>query len=228
MRFAGLEIAEVLNTALSTVSRILTKIGMGTLGWLGLEPAARYARRAVRPGIAPTLNDSRVRQQPNRRRTSCVARHALPSQVGVEAWRARGLAPPSLGEARARRRPPDTPAPDEPEESDASVASRPLRPRAAGGDHPRLHTPGPRPRRARVDATSRRALPKRSSGARQMPTAAALLRVVPCERLPLRRVRCRYRRRSRSVAQPRSRCFSECRDRRRSSRRAPESWSRRG
>jgi hypothetical protein len=44
----GAEIAEVLCMAHSTVSGILTKIGMGKLGRLGLEPAVRYERE--RPG----------------------------------------------------------------------------------------------------------------------------------------------------------------------------------
>ena len=48
LRFTGPEIAEVLGMALSTVSGILTRIGMGRLGRLGLEPAERYERE--RPG----------------------------------------------------------------------------------------------------------------------------------------------------------------------------------
>jgi transposase len=48
LRFSGPEIAEVLAMALSTVSGILTRIGMGRLGRLGLESAARYERE--RPG----------------------------------------------------------------------------------------------------------------------------------------------------------------------------------
>src|SRR6478672_11355721 len=48
LRFTGPEIAEVLGMALSTVSGILTRIGMGKLGRLGLEPAVRYERE--RPG----------------------------------------------------------------------------------------------------------------------------------------------------------------------------------
>jgi transposase InsO family protein len=48
LRFTGPEIAEVLGRPLSTVSGILTRIGMGKLGRLGLEPAVRYERR--RPG----------------------------------------------------------------------------------------------------------------------------------------------------------------------------------
>src|SRR5919206_2663642 len=48
LRFTGAEIAELLGMALSTVSGILTPIGMGKLGRLGLEPAVRYER--ARPG----------------------------------------------------------------------------------------------------------------------------------------------------------------------------------
>ena len=48
LRFTGPEIAEVLGMAPSTVSAILTRIGMGKLGRVGLEPAQRYERE--RPG----------------------------------------------------------------------------------------------------------------------------------------------------------------------------------
>jgi transposase InsO family protein len=48
LRFTGPEIAELLGMALSTVSGILTRIGMGRLGRLGLEPAERSERE--RPG----------------------------------------------------------------------------------------------------------------------------------------------------------------------------------
>jgi transposase InsO family protein len=48
LRITAAEIAEVLSMAHSTVSGILTKIGMGKLGRLGLEPAQRYERE--RPG----------------------------------------------------------------------------------------------------------------------------------------------------------------------------------
>src|SRR5919112_3058542 len=48
LRFTGPEIAEVLAMPLSTVSGILTRIGLGRLGRLGLEPAVRYERE--RPG----------------------------------------------------------------------------------------------------------------------------------------------------------------------------------
>jgi transposase InsO family protein len=48
LRLTGAEIAEILGMAVSTVSGILTRIGMGKLGRLGLERAVRYERQ--RPG----------------------------------------------------------------------------------------------------------------------------------------------------------------------------------
>jgi transposase len=48
LRMTAAEIAECLGMALSTVSGILTRIGMGKLGRLGLEPPQRYER--ARPG----------------------------------------------------------------------------------------------------------------------------------------------------------------------------------
>jgi transposase InsO family protein len=48
LRFTGPELAELLDMPLSTVSGILTRIGRGKLGRLGLEPAQRYER--ARPG----------------------------------------------------------------------------------------------------------------------------------------------------------------------------------
>jgi transposase InsO family protein len=47
-RFTGAEIAELLGMPETTVSGILTRIGLGRLGRLGLEPARRYERE--RPG----------------------------------------------------------------------------------------------------------------------------------------------------------------------------------
>jgi len=47
-RFTGAEIAELLSMPETTVSGILTRIGLGRLGRLGLEPARRYQRS--RPG----------------------------------------------------------------------------------------------------------------------------------------------------------------------------------
>jgi transposase InsO family protein len=48
LRFTGPELAELLDMPLSTVSGILTRIGMGRLGRLGLQTAERYERE--RPG----------------------------------------------------------------------------------------------------------------------------------------------------------------------------------
>jgi transposase InsO family protein len=48
LRMTAAEIAETLAMPLSTVSGILTRIGMGRLGWLGLEQPVRYERS--RPG----------------------------------------------------------------------------------------------------------------------------------------------------------------------------------
>jgi transposase InsO family protein len=48
LRMTAAEIAETLGMPLSTVSGILTRIGMGRLGRVGLEPAVRYERS--RPG----------------------------------------------------------------------------------------------------------------------------------------------------------------------------------
>jgi transposase InsO family protein len=48
LRFTAAEIAETLGMALSTVSGILKRLGMGRLGRLGLEQAVRYERS--RPG----------------------------------------------------------------------------------------------------------------------------------------------------------------------------------
>src|SRR6202161_3871662 len=48
LRMTGAEISEAMQMPLSTVSGILTRIGMGKLGRIGLEPAQRYER--ARPG----------------------------------------------------------------------------------------------------------------------------------------------------------------------------------
>jgi transposase InsO family protein len=48
LRMTGPEISEVLDMPVATVSGVLTRIGLGKLGRLGLEPAVRYERQ--RPG----------------------------------------------------------------------------------------------------------------------------------------------------------------------------------
>ena|SRR2546421_5739462 len=59
LRFTGPEIAEVLSMALSTVSGVLTRLGMGKLGRLGLEPAERY-ERAVRASSSTSTQKART------------------------------------------------------------------------------------------------------------------------------------------------------------------------
>jgi|SRR5579885_993340 len=54
LRMTAAEIAETLEMPLSTVSGILTRIGMGRLGRLGLEPAQRYEHS--RPGALVHLD----------------------------------------------------------------------------------------------------------------------------------------------------------------------------
>ena len=65
LRFTGPEIAEVLGMALSTVSGVLTRIGMGKLGRLGLEPAQRYERqRPASRSTSTSRNSGRPRAAP--------------------------------------------------------------------------------------------------------------------------------------------------------------------
>ena len=52
LRFTGPGIAETLQMPLSTVSGILTRIGLGRVGRLGLQPAERYER--ARPASSLT------------------------------------------------------------------------------------------------------------------------------------------------------------------------------
>ena len=89
LRFTGPEIAEVLGMPLSTVSGILTRIGMGKLGRLGLEPAQRYER--ARPG----------RADPHRRQEARAGSTAAPASGSSAAARTtRG----SFTDAAGRRR----------------------------------------------------------------------------------------------------------------------------
>jgi transposase len=58
LRFTGADIAELLGMALSTVSGILRRIGMGKLGRLGLQPAQRYERAAGRASWSTAMSRS--------------------------------------------------------------------------------------------------------------------------------------------------------------------------
>ena len=58
LRCTGPEIAETLGMALSTVSGILTRIGLGRLARLGLEPAERYERARPASSFTSTSRNS--------------------------------------------------------------------------------------------------------------------------------------------------------------------------
>ena len=64
LRFTAPEIAEVLRMPLSTVSGILTRIGMGRLGRLGLEPAERYERASARGAGSHRRQEARADRGP--------------------------------------------------------------------------------------------------------------------------------------------------------------------
>ncbi len=113
LRFTGPEIAELLDRPLSTVSGILTRIGMGRLGRLGLEPAERYERD--RPGELIHIDVKklgRIARGPGN--ASWAARAATPAataapasadaaRLGLRARRHRRLHPPGLRRSPARR-----------------------------------------------------------------------------------------------------------------------------
>jgi transposase InsO family protein/transposase len=110
LRFTGPEIAELLDMALSTVSGILTRIGMGRLGRLGLEPAARYERappgrigphrrQEARQDHRPRPSDHR--QPPPERAANDLHARRAPGRrrgLGVRAHRHRRLHAPGLCE----------------------------------------------------------------------------------------------------------------------------------
>jgi transposase InsO family protein len=88
LRLTGPEIAEVLGMALSTVSGILTRIGMGRLGRLGLEPPRRYERG--RPGELIHIDVKKLGRilQPGHRMTGNrrSQQKAGPSRLGIAGW----------------------------------------------------------------------------------------------------------------------------------------------
>jgi len=92
VRMTGAEIAECLGMALSTVSGILTRIGMGKLGRIGLEPAQRYERARpgellhidvkklgrIQGGAGKRVRDGKRRHyQPRKRDAAGVDRHTV-------------------------------------------------------------------------------------------------------------------------------------------------------
>jgi DNA-binding transcriptional ArsR family regulator len=77
VRLTGAEIVEVLGMALSTVSGILTAIGLGKLGRLGLEPAVRYERE--RPGELIHIDVKKLGLRPSPQRREGDHRNRVPS-----------------------------------------------------------------------------------------------------------------------------------------------------
>jgi transposase InsO family protein len=92
LRFTGPEISELLSMALSTVSGILTRIGMGKLCRLGLEPARRYERE--RPGELVHIDVKklgRIQRGPGKRvvgraQRGLRVRDALGTRRGTAGW----------------------------------------------------------------------------------------------------------------------------------------------
>jgi Integrase core domain len=85
--FTGPELAELLQMPLSTVSGILTRIGMGRLGRLGLEPARRYER--ARPGELIHIDVKKLRRmsRPGWRMTGGRKSRGVPGyQAGGRGW----------------------------------------------------------------------------------------------------------------------------------------------
>jgi hypothetical protein len=91
LRFTGPEISEVLDLPLSTVAGILTRIGMGRLGRLGMEPAERYERTVagelihidvkklgrIQNGAGKRITGNARNARPRRRDRSGVDRRAI-------------------------------------------------------------------------------------------------------------------------------------------------------
>ena len=82
LRFTGEQIAELLGMPETTVSGILTRIGMGRLGRLGLEPERRYERR--RPGELIHIDVKKLGriQLPGHRVTGNRSVHARRTRIG--------------------------------------------------------------------------------------------------------------------------------------------------
>jgi transposase InsO family protein len=82
LRFTGQEIAELLAMPETTVSGILTRIGMGRLGRLGMEPERRYERK--RPGELIHVDIKKLGriQLPGHRITGNRSVHARRTRIG--------------------------------------------------------------------------------------------------------------------------------------------------
>jgi transposase InsO family protein len=91
LRFTGAQIAETFAMPETTVSGILTRIGLGRLGRLGLEPTVRYERR--RPGELLHIDVKKLGriQVPGHRMTGNRRQRARQTEVGTPG-RKRGTA----------------------------------------------------------------------------------------------------------------------------------------
>jgi transposase len=115
LRFTAAEIAETLVMALSTVSGILARLGLGRLGRIGLEGAPLRAlapgRARARRRQAPRPHPGRGRQARPRRPAQALQSHAHRPRgsppadrwLGVRAHRDRRPQPPRLRRGAARR-----------------------------------------------------------------------------------------------------------------------------
>ena len=115
LRFTGAQIAELLAMPEKTVSGILTRIGLGRLGRLGLEPARRYERK--RPGELIHVDVKKLgriergaghrvtgkRRTTTARRTEPRRRSAAAGRLGVRPRRDRRRDPARLRRGARRR-----------------------------------------------------------------------------------------------------------------------------
>jgi transposase len=88
LRFTGAEIAELLAMALSTVSGILTRLGLGRLGRLGLEQPVRYERS--RPGELVHVDVKRlgrIQGGAGKRVRDGLRKHYNPARIEAEGRR---------------------------------------------------------------------------------------------------------------------------------------------
>jgi transposase InsO family protein len=91
LRFTGAQIAETFAMPETTVSGILTRIGLGRLGRLGLEPAVRYERRRAGELLHIDVKKLGRIQVPGHRVTGNRRQHARRTEVGTPG-RKRGTA----------------------------------------------------------------------------------------------------------------------------------------
>jgi transposase InsO family protein len=86
LRFTGAELAEVFGMPETTVSGILTRVGLGRLGRLGLEPARRYERS--RPGELVHIDVKKLgRVQDGTGKRFTGRRHYTPTRTDREGRR---------------------------------------------------------------------------------------------------------------------------------------------